>query len=70
MNQVFLFAANSFGAVFSMALNGFVCSELGWQWSFYLAGILGCAWCLIYAVLMPKDIDSHSGMSQVGQIVT
>ena len=56
---------NSFGAVFSMALNGFVCSALGWQWSFYIAGILGATWCLAFALIVPADIDSHPRMTEV-----
>ena len=58
-------SAPALGSVFSSALNGYLCSTLGWQWAFYVPGILGGSWCILYFLVMPRDIDHHPRMSQV-----
>ena len=56
---------SAIGAVFSSVVNGLLCSYAGWEWAFYVPGIMGMTWCVLYFFLVHTDIESHPRMSQV-----
>lgn len=56
---------SAIGAVFSSVVNGLLCSYAGWEWAFYVPGIMGMTWCITYFFAVHTDIDTHPRMSQV-----
>lgn len=48
-----------------MLVNGMLASTYGWEWAFYVPGMLGFSWCLIWTFLCFDSPESHPRISEV-----
>ena len=54
----------SVGILFGTTVNGFVIDYLGWQWAFYIPGIISCLWAAAWLFLHHDSYESHPLISE------
>ncbi|XP_061679490.1 sialin isoform X3 [Syngnathoides biaculeatus] len=54
----------NFGAFLAMPLTGFLCQALGWPAVFYLCGVAGCLWAVLWFLLVWDDPRAHRRISK------
>lgn len=47
------------GTVISLPFSGILADQFGWQWIFYVQGLLAVAWCLAWALLVFDSPAQH-----------
>jgi MFS transporter, ACS family, glucarate transporter len=58
------FSGSRIGAAFALPLLSVIIAEYGWQFSFYLFGIIGVSFALIWYVLFRDKPDNHPFISE------
>ncbi|XP_066994553.2 sialin isoform X2 [Anabrus simplex] len=53
-----IYAGTSLGTVISMIMAGQIAFSLGWEWVFYIMGLLSCIWCVLWVWLI-KDFPQQ-----------
>ena len=48
------FSGSYVGTVFALPLSGLLAQHMGWEWIFYVFGVLGLIWCVSWAMVV-KD---------------
>lgn len=49
------FTGNYVGLVISLPVSGILAAEVGWEWVFYVFGIIGCVWTVLWLVLIRRS---------------
>ena len=60
----FSFAGGTAGTVISLPVSAVMCETLGWPSVFYLFGVLGLVWFLVWSLLVHDGPELHPGISQ------
>ncbi|KAK5641692.1 hypothetical protein RI129_010239 [Pyrocoelia pectoralis] len=59
----FVYTAGAFGAVIAMPLTGWISgTRLGWPYAFYIYGVLGLLWTVVWIVLGRNSPADHKGI--------
>ncbi|KAJ8894167.1 hypothetical protein PR048_006777 [Dryococelus australis] len=57
-------AGNSVGAATAFPLCGMLIAKLGWEYAFYVPGMLGITWCFLWWVLAFDSPAEHPRISR------
>lgn len=49
----------TFGTVITWSLCGVLISSLGWEWAFYVPGIITLVWCIIWFAIVSNSPEEH-----------
>ena len=53
------------GVVLALPISGFIASEWGWEFVFYLFGSLTLIWLIFWSLLVSSSPAEHAGISEV-----
>ena len=53
------------GVVLALPISGFIASEFGWEYVFYLFGLLTLVWLIFWSLLASSSPAEHAGLSEV-----
>ena len=56
-------SGSSVGILCGTTLNGYISSTIGWEWAFYVPGILSCVWSLVWFFLCYDSFETHPFIS-------
>uniref|UniRef100_A0A4W3H040 Sialin n=1 Tax=Callorhinchus milii TaxID=7868 RepID=A0A4W3H040_CALMI len=57
------YAGAQFGTVVSLPLSGLICYYLAWPYVFYIFGVLGISWCILWFWLVSDTPEKHKTIS-------
>ncbi|XP_067877196.1 sialin isoform X2 [Heterodontus francisci] len=57
------YAGAQFGTVVSLPLSGIICFYMDWSYVFYIFGVFGIAWCLLWFWLASDTPETHRTIS-------
>jgi hypothetical protein len=60
-----LFEGTNCGIVISLSVSGFMASDVGWEYVFYLFGSTTILWLFFWAILISNSPDEHPTISVV-----
>ena len=60
----FSFAGGTAGTVISLPVSSWLCESVGWPSVFYLFGVLGLLWFLVWSALVYDGPEQHPRISQ------
>jgi MFS transporter, ACS family, solute carrier family 17 (sodium-dependent inorganic phosphate cotransporter), other len=49
------FTGNYVGLVISLPVSGLLAASVGWEWVFYVFGIIGCVWTVAWLVIVRRS---------------
>jgi len=49
------FTGNYVGLVVSLPVSGILAASVGWEWVFYVFGIIGCVWTVFWLLLIRRS---------------
>jgi ACS family sodium-dependent inorganic phosphate cotransporter len=49
------FTGNYVGLVVSLPVSGILSASVGWEWVFYVFGIIGCVWTVLWLLLISRS---------------
>ncbi|KAG5677147.1 hypothetical protein PVAND_006929 [Polypedilum vanderplanki] len=49
------FTGNYIGLVISMPVSGILAASVGWEWIFYVFGIIGCVWTVLWLIFIRRS---------------
>ena len=49
------FTGNYVGLVISLPVSGILAKNVGWEWVFYVFGIIGCVWTFFWLLLIRRS---------------
>lgn len=58
------FTGNYVGLVISMPVSGILSATVGWEWVFYVFGIIGCVWTVLWLALIKRSPGRDPFISQ------
>jgi len=53
----------SMGTMFALLVTPWIVAQYGWEWAFYLFGLTGIAWWLLWQRLVASSPEQHPGLS-------
>ncbi|XP_071481073.1 sialin-like [Diadema antillarum] len=62
--MLFITSGSALGCACGLTLSGLVCSQLGWEASFYIFGSLSLAWALLWSVVVYEEPSDHPCISR------
>jgi len=60
----FNLAGGNFGPVYGLPLVSYLCDVTGWEFSFYVVGIVGCLWFILWAIFVTNKPQDHRWISE------
>ncbi|CAL4111847.1 unnamed protein product [Meganyctiphanes norvegica] len=60
----FVYVSNCLGVVITLPLCGVIIEAVGWEWAFYVPGIVSVVWVVMWALLMHDTPQQHPRISQ------
>ncbi|KAH7726696.1 Major Facilitator Superfamily protein [Aphelenchoides avenae] len=58
-----VYTGSQFGIVLAHLLS-LVCDDIGWGWIYYITGIMGCVWCVLWVLLIADSPEKQHCMSE------
>ncbi|KAL4639957.1 sialin [Arapaima gigas] len=58
------YTGSQLGTVFSLPLSGLICYYLDWTYVFYIFGVIGLLWFLLWVMFVSNTPDSHRTISE------
>lgn len=59
------FTGNYVGLVVSLPVSGILAQSWGWEWVFYVFGIVGCVWTVLWLMFVSKSPGTDRYISDV-----
>jgi len=58
-----VYSGAQFGTVISLPISGVLCDKLGWEWAFYVFGLLAIVWFIFWCLIIHDRPGSHPSIS-------